>query len=186
MLIEIVVAIAILLLLAAAITPVLLGGIDAARIETGSKVLANVAAAVQAFDDDIGSGAGPLANRSEYPGELTQLVTAVTTAQDNVCNRAYDTGDVGAWNGPYLAQSVAPTGIKAAIGTINNTTVLLNATTMALRVPLVTFEDAVALNDLVDGDGNTVTGSPTGSVRFGAADGDGLVTVDYAVPIQSC
>ena len=186
MLLEIVVAIAIILLLAAAITPVVLGGIDAARIDQASKILANLAAGSQLFDDEVGSNAGSPADRSEYPSDLTHLVTPITTAQVNVCNRAYDTGDVGAWNGPYYNASVPATGIKTAMGTININTVLLTNTSMALRMPNVAFEDAVALNDLVDGDGNTAAGSPGGTVRFGAADVNGLVTVDYVMPIQSC
>lgn len=186
MLLEVVVAIAILILLAAIVTPVMLGAIDAARVDQSAKMFANIAAGLQAFDDEIGSNTGPPNNRSEYPLALTHLTTPITTAQSNVCARAYDSGDVGAWNGPYITQSVPPTGIKTGIGTINVTTVLLNSTTMALRIPNVIFEEAVMLNDQVDGDGNTVSGSPTGSVRFGSADVNGLVTVDYAVPIQSC
>lgn len=186
MLLEVVVAIAIILLLAAIITPVLLGALDTARVEQAKNMLANVAAGLQAFDNDIGSGAGPPADRSEYPLQLTHLVTPITTAQSNVCARAYDATDVGEWNGPYFTQSIPPSGLKTAIGTINNTTVLLSSTLMALRIPNVTWEDAVALNEMVDGDGATASGSPTGSVRFGAADVNGLVTVDYPVPIQSC
>lgn len=186
MLVEVVVAIAILVLLAAIVTPVMLGAIDAARVDQTAKLLANIAAGLQAFDDEIGSNTGPPANRSEYPLELTHLTTPITTSQSNVCARAYDTGDVGAWNGPYITQTVPPTGVKTGIGTINVTTVLLTNTTMALRMPNVVFEEAVMLNDQVDGDGNTASGSSTGSVRFGAADVNGLVTVDYVVPIQSC
>jgi type II secretory pathway pseudopilin PulG len=186
MLLEVVVAIAIMLLLAAAITPVIISGLDAARVDQTAKILANIAAGAQAFDDEIGSNAGPPASRSEYPLELTHLVNPITTSQLNVCNRAYDTGDTGAWNGPYLTQAVPPTGIKTGIGTVNITTVLLTNTTMAFRIPSVSWEDANALNDLVDGDGSTAAGSPGGTVRFGAADVNDLVTVDYVIPIQSC
>jgi len=186
MLLEVVIAVAIILLLAAIVTPVILGGLDAARVDQAKNVFANLAAGLQAFDDHLGSNAGPPANRSEYPNNLTHLVNPVTTAQSNICGRAYDTGDVGEWNGPYLNQDVPTTGVKTGIGTINAATVLLSATMMAMRMPNVSWEDAVALNDVVDGDGNTVSGSPGGSVRFGAADVNGLVTLDYAVPIQSC
>lgn len=186
MLLEVVVAIVIILILAAAIAPAVVNSIDAARIDQSSKMLADVAAAAQKFDDDIGSSTGTWTQRSQYPGELTQLVTRITTSQRNVCGRLYTLTKVALWNGPYLAQSVPPTGLKTGIGTINNATVLLNVTTMSFRIPGVTWEDAVALNDKVDGDGNTATGSPTGSVRFGAADANGLVTLDYAMPIQSC
>lgn len=186
MLLEIIVALTIILLLAAAIAPMVIGGIDSARIDQSASQLSIVAAGLQAFDDDIGSGGGPPADRSEYPLNVTQLVTPITTTQSNVCARAYNATDVGQWNGPYLSFSPPPTGIKTGVGTIEDLTVLLTNNTMALRLFNVTWEDAIALNNKVDGDGNTVSGSPTGSVRFGAADPNGLVTLDYAIPIQSC
>ena len=90
-LVEILVAIALIGLLAAALLPALIGQTSRGESNRIVEDLRATGAAAQTFRVDV----------KRWPGSLTQLVTAVSSTATDLSGNAFQ-GLAGRWNGPYL------------------------------------------------------------------------------------
>jgi len=165
--IEVIVIVAIMVILAAVITPNLVGVLDRQRISGAVETMNSIISALDSFNKDVG----------KLAGFLTQLVEPITLSDSDACGVTYDQKRVDAWKGPYFARNIASFGVPMGIGTVGNQVIRDNVVTkrMILQIPQVTEEDAIAFNAQVDGDGS----STGGTVRWTTPDATGLVTVTY-------
>ncbi len=178
-LIEIIVALAVMLILAATITPSVLGILDKERVEKGAAVLANLAGAVAKFKSDV----------TKNPSRLSELAELITTQKDNSCGARFSTGEAGNWNGPYINRVISAGGLAMEFGTAQDLMVRVPATAAAagsagilqIVVTGVSEQDATALNDQVDGDNS----STLGTVRW-SAPSNGYVELYYTMAISGC
>ena len=173
--VEVIVALLIMAALAAVIMPGVVRSMDRARVERSFEQLEGIAAAVIDFENDV----------NRYPSTLTMLATAPVAGDDNSCGADLSNGQRGNWAGPYIDRLVPAPGIPVGIGT---------AATGLVRIPLsgqsalllivvndVSEADALALDQMVDGDG-----AGAGTVLWGPIEADGFVTLAWAIPINGC
>lgn len=182
--IELIVALAIMVVIASVVTPVLLGALDRARYDATLETFEGIGEGVFNFENDIG----------EYPSALSQLTTRITGSQENICGDDYSTSgnnsDVNQWDGPYLNRLVPATGLPTPVGRVRNQLEgyrqvwWQDPSELRMFVDSVVVEDAWAINERIDGDGND--GSTTNAVRWTTADANGLVVLTFVVPIGSC
>ena len=138
---------------------------------------------------------------TQSPKRLSHLSTAILSTDTTSCTGVAPTTTVlyGAnasrWtpNGPYYDRAISKTGFPLGIGTANDVLVRTSANTTAgflnITIPSVSFNDAVELNNIVDGpaDANQANRSnTTGAVEWGVPVAE-QVTVTYSVPVgKSC
>jgi type II secretory pathway pseudopilin PulG len=174
-LIEIVVAVAIIMILVASLAPSLVGVLDRKRIEGAEETLSSLTAAMSEMRAD----------NQDWPSRLSHLSTAITTADKNICGVTYSSGKVSNWAGPYVARVIQPTGFPIGIGMARDSLVreLVSGTDgyIKIQVDSVTQEDASDLDKLVDNDG-----SAAGTVRWGSTSATGQVTLFFLRPIRGC
>src|SRR5688572_18153316 len=99
-LIEIVIALAILVTIAATVTPVMMGALDRSRMEEGLETLLALAGAVNEFEKDV----------TDYPSLLTQLTEPISSGDHNSCGSNYGSGNANGWRGPYLPRIIPESG----------------------------------------------------------------------------
>lgn len=176
--IELIVGLAIMVMIATAVAPVLLGSLDSARVEQGRQSLDAIAKGAAAFHYHITTV------EEEHPSLLTQLAGPIAAGQPSACGSAFTASETDRWGGPYLTRVVPSGGVPIGIGVARNQLVRqsVSGSSSLLKVVVdgVTPEDAQALDREVDGNGS----ASEGTVRWGAADGEGLVTLEYAMPIR--
>ncbi|GBD31284.1 hypothetical protein HRbin33_00232 [bacterium HR33] len=166
---ELLVVLAVIVILAAVIVPHAVRSADKARIETAATALQNISDAIKAFGDDV----------RELPGDLRHLVEPLSGGQRDCNGQPYSGGERNRWDGPYLDRLVPATGLPVAIGTALLPIVPDTSTNNArIQVANVLEEDAIALNELVDGDGDR----SSGTVRWTLPDARGMVTLYYQTP----
>ena len=173
--IELIVALAIMTMIAAVVTPVLVETLDQSRTEQARASLENLAEAIGNFHDDV----------DEYPGYLSQLYDPITPARRNSCGQTYGNSDVNEWAGTYIDRVIPPTGLPVFVGTAQNELLRVNVwgyTVLIIVVEDVLEEDAVTLNQMIDNDGSNITGT----IAWGPAGPDGTVTMYYSIPISGC
>ena len=175
-LIEVLVALAVIVILAATIAPSVVASLDRARIDAAEKALAGIAQGISEFYMDV----------SEMPRGLNQLVTPLVNGDTDLCGDAYTGGQRNQWAGPYLNRAVPAAGFPVAIGTVGQAFVGAPAppgdpTLLHLSVTGVLVEDAVALDARLDGDGDQTTGVIRWSVAV-----NGFVTMLWTIPVASC
>lgn len=179
--IELIVALAIMVMIAAVVTPALVSTLDAARVETSQETLGNLQQALLDFENDT----------NHFPGRLSHLTTPVTGSDQNSCGVNYPTfpppsNVTTLWDGPYTTPAVPLTGLPVAIGTVQNQLQRIpasgNPAVLRINVTPVTFEDATRLNNNVDGDG---VGN-AGTVQWTGPDAQGLVTLHYVLNVNQC
>lgn len=174
-LIEVTIALAILVMIAAAVTPSLLGFLDRTRVERGYESIVAVRDGVARFKTGV----------SRYPQSLQQLSQPITTAQRDVCNTLYNSTRVNNWlgNGPFFNRVVPSGGLPIFIGTaqsqITRTTSGNNAW-LSLQVNGVRPADALAIDARFDGDGGRTTGTVQWTDPPAA---NGLVTMFIVYPV---
>jgi len=176
-LLELIVALAVMLVLAAAVAPNILGRLDRIRVERGRDALEELRAAIVLFEEDVGA----------YPGRLTQLVEQISQGEPNSCGQGYKKAEADRWDGPYLARVIPGSGLPVAIGTAN---VVLERqpvggqnARLKIVVDDVSVGDAADLDELVDGG----DGAASGGVEWVAVPGSSdLVTVKYVIPVRGC
>jgi prepilin-type N-terminal cleavage/methylation domain-containing protein len=174
-LVEVLAVLAILMVVAAAVVPALIGGLDRSRINETASSLAGIGGAVDLMYRDTG----------RYPGQLSHLTTPITTGQQHLCGGNYTAAEVANWAGPYLNRQLPATGLPLPIGVAQNAVVLMTpppGTHLGVVVNGVSEEDAVALNRKVDADGSAAAGA----VRWTTPPVDGVVTVTYVIPVRAC
>jgi hypothetical protein len=181
-LLAVVVLIAVLAVLASAIT-VNLGAVGDAQRVTGARdhlyrIETEVNGAAPSFFGHVGRN----------PSRLTQLIEPISTLQQNSCGLNFVTEEVDLWEGPYhlvphdagnfffapgfVAQSLmerVPTGTS-------------NPGTLFIVIANVAAADAEALDVRVDG----ALGGTAGKVRYTEPLGTAPVTVRYGFTISGC
>lgn len=170
-LIEVLVALAVMVTLAAVIVPGVVQILDRARVDRGYESLNAISAAVLAFRTDVGHS----------PAALTQLSEPITGAMSSSCGVSY--GQKGgqaakAWAGPYLNRIVPTTGLPVGIGTAENALNQVGAT-LQVTVNGVLEADALALDTRVDGG----DGAGAGGVQWSGTD---FVTLLWVMPAPAC
>lgn len=166
---ELLVVLAVIVILAAVIVPQAVRTADKARIETAATALQNISEGIKDFADDV----------KEVPGDLRHLVEPLSPGQRDCRGQTYSLAERNRWAGPYLNRLVPATGLPVAIGTALLPIVPDTSTSRArIQVANVLEEDAIALNELVDGDGDR----SSGTVRWTLPDSRGLVTLYYQTP----
>ncbi len=160
-----------IVILAAVIIPQAVRTADKARIETAATALQNISDAIKDFGDDV----------LELPGDLRHLVEPLSAGQRDCSGQAYSAAERSRWAGPYLNRLVPASGLPVAIGTALLPIVPDTSTQRArIQVANVLEEDAIALNEMVDGDGDR----SSGTVRWTLPDARGLVTLYYQTPYR--
>lgn len=155
---ETIVATGILAIIGAAILPSIAGYQKQQLIKQTAEELLTIGAAVQKFELNANVGA--------YPGKLSDLTNEINTGDATSCaSRSYanEGGSVADWRvgGPYLNRVVPTTGLRLSIGVANNVLTRSSGNNIVgfllLTVPNFEYEDAIALNDVVDGPGDVET-----------------------------
>jgi prepilin-type N-terminal cleavage/methylation domain-containing protein len=177
--IELIVGLAIMLMVATVVTPIVAGAADRARIDTSKATLEGLAAAIGDFEDDV----------KEHPGSLHQLQRELQPGESNACGLTYRNGPgkggTDTWDGPYINRELPSSGqLPLGIGTADDELVRVGEKTRSgdlfIVVRGVTPEDAEALDAEVDaGDGaagGTIRWTPAGS----------QVVLQYAIPAPRC
>jgi prepilin-type N-terminal cleavage/methylation domain-containing protein len=196
-LLEVIVALAVILILAAVSLPSLAGFLDQQRVEDAAAHLAKVrdalynpATTTTAFSQALGgANAGRL---SELDSVIISGNATYATGTDNSCGGTFSGGERNKWvsNGPFMTyNSDRATGMMTAIGRAEDslTRIPNSATPGQLRLNFlnnVSLDDATRLDALVDG-GDGYNG---GTVQWTPQNGtNGIVTMYYFVPINgSC
>lgn len=193
-LVEIVVALAVILILAAVALPNLAGYLDQKRIDETAAQLAtirdalfNTAGGATTFRRDVGSNAGRL---SELSSPIVDGDASYATGTDDSCGTTFTVGERNKWNasGPFTTYiSDRNTGMMTPVGIAEDslTRIPFSANPGRLRINFlsVSLEDARALDEKVDG---TVGGWDAGTVQWTPQNGtNGIVTMYYFVPIDA-
>lgn len=177
--IELIVGLAIMIMIATAVTPVVLDSLDDARVSTAVSSLTALSDALDAFEEDV----------KEHPGALRQLAEPIEASQLNVCDLEYRSGPgkggTEEWEGPYLDRSVPATGLPVGVGTALDEITRAGDRTrggyMIVTIVEVSPDDAVALDGELDGG----DGGSGGAIRW-AAMGSGSMTIEYYKPSPRC
>lgn len=185
-LVEVIVALAVLLILAAVALPQLTGYLDQKRIEETAKQMVAIRDALYktgttntAFFQTVGSNAGA----------LHQLSTALTTADNDSCQTNFTGPQRTAWanGGPFVNYIVTTSGLATPIGLADDVLIRVPANgggaTGTLRIRwnnTASLEDAQALDLHVD----LVAGAASGTVQYTPQAGTDMATVYYDVVIN--
>lgn len=171
-LVEILVALAIGIVLAAAVLPSFIGGVDRSRVAETAESLQGIATAMSAMYDDVG----------RYPGQLSHLTAGITAGEVDGCGGQYDAAATASWAGPYLNRTVPASGLPLPIGVARDALTFDAGPPAVLRIHVddVTERDALELNRRMDSDDDPATGG----VRWGAVSGSGLTELIYARPVR--
>jgi prepilin-type N-terminal cleavage/methylation domain-containing protein len=198
-LMEVVVASAILVILAAVTIPQVLDALDKKRIEDTYDILQEVHYSITnsqntGFMNVVRTGAS--ANSSTAPGRLTELSEPISQNNVNYVNSCggtatFNTTAATTWatGGPFLDRVVSATdGLRLPIGQMINTiqrNVNAPSTTAAflkLAIANVDPNDAAALDARVDG----VPGTANGAIQYGLpSTTNAPVTVFYLIPVPN-
>lgn len=180
--VELIVGLAILMMIAAVVLPVLFAGLDRARVDTSADILEGLAAASVEFEADVG----------HYPGQLTQLVNPITTAQQNVCGENYTSfpppsDEVGRWAGPYVSRVIEASGFPIGVGHVFNQLERLPTSgtpnRFLIAVDSVPVEDAELMDTRIDGE----LGADVGTIRYTSPPSpQGTVVLRWAIVISNC
>jgi prepilin-type N-terminal cleavage/methylation domain-containing protein len=178
--IELIVGLAIMVMIAAMVTPALVGTLDKARRDAAIETFITFGPAIGEFVEDV----------TEYPGQLSHLTTQITGAQDDLCGDNYGTSgggnsEVNRWDGPYLTRIIPTTGLPVSIGRARNQLVRFpntaNPSLIGLVVDSVSLEDATAIQEDYEGDNDPNANTIQWTVLSVP---NGLVTLFFYVPIQ--
>lgn len=181
---EITIALAIVLILAAVSVPTLVGYLDQMSVEAAASQLGIVRDALYqkgggAFRQDVGANSGKLS-------QLARPITKGDPAFLDSCGDEFSTKEANNWDGPYVNFDIDPVaGMATPIGVASNALTRIPPTGAgSLRIAFdnnVQVAQAELLDQLVDG-GN---GSLVGIVRWVLPATDGLVTLHYFVQIDN-
>lgn len=188
---EIVIAVAVMAVVGSLVIPALTSYLDHSRVASSAQTLQALSQSLFNFRTAV----------TQSPKRLSHLSTAILSTDTTSCTGVAPTTTVlyGAnasrWtpNGPYYDRAISKTGFPLGIGTANDVLVRTSANTTAgflnITIPSVSFNDAVELNNIVDGpaDANQANRSnTTGAVEWGVPVAE-QVTVTYSVPVgKSC
>lgn len=181
-LVEVIVALAVMLILAAVALPQLGGYLDQKRIEETATLMVGIRDALY----------GPATSFQSVvqanPSRLSHLATPIVNGDDDSCGGNYTGPERGRWpnGGPFVNFVIDPTaGLATPIGQAQDvlTRVTGGGTWLRITWPnTVTLADAQALDAHVDG----VLNGATGTVRWTAQVGTDMATLQYDVPVSGC
>ena len=187
-LVEVIVALAVILILAAVALPQVTGYLDQKKAEAAATQLAGVRDALfnPATTTDFFNVVGNNASR------LSQLTTPLVAGDVDACGNTFSGGERGNWpnGGPWLNYGIdATVGMATPIGQADNVMTRAPAGGGAgintLRINFtnaVRLDDALNLDLLVDG----VSGWNAGTVQWTPQAGtNGIVTLYYYITINS-
>lgn len=210
-LLEIIVALAIVVVIAGVIfisvgSSSRTGG-DARRVDEAAATLAKLANAMARYSNMSTTTAGNQSfsrvisgsvNGGVNAGRLSYLTTKILATDRDSCNAAYGPAEAALWIGPFYPTPIPTTGIKIADGFVANDLLvrynqagvtdiapadpLRTPGTLAIVMPNVAIEDALALQLAMEGD---QSGGANSVVRF-SANGSAPVTVSYHINIHGC
>lgn len=192
MLLEIIIALAVLLILAAVAVPSIAAHArqagareSAAQLAVVRDALYNPALGANAFFQKIGRNAGRL---SELSAPIIPNNATYATGTDDSCGNAFTAFQASLWlnRGPFVNFTVDRTaGMQLPIGSAEDTLTRIpnSATTGVLRITFLSVDpdDADLMDQIVDG-GN---GPTAGTVRWVLPPVNGMVTMYYIVPINN-
>lgn len=182
--IEVLVALAIVLILAAVTVPSLVGYVDQMAVEGAADQLALVRDALYrkggpAFRQDVGANAGRLS-------QLARQIVRNNPGFLDSCGNRFSAKEAGNWRGPYVNFDIDPAaGMATPIGVATDVlTRVPPSGAGSLRIDFsnnVQLSQAELLDQAVDG-GN---GSAIGIVRWVLPPANGMVTLQYFVQIDN-
>lgn len=177
-LVEVIVALAVMLILAAVAVPQLGGYLDQKRIEETAELMVEVRDGLISFAAEVGDNAG----------QLSYLSAPIVNGDADLCNSAYTGGERNGWDdaGPYVNFVIDPAaGLATPIGMVEND---LDRTTVGGTWLWITWNNTATLADAqtfdvyVDG----VLNGASGTVRWTPQAGTDMATVNYVIPINGC
>jgi prepilin-type N-terminal cleavage/methylation domain-containing protein len=180
-LVEVIVALAVILILAAVAVPQLGGFLDQKRIEETAALLDEISDALYgpgSFQDNVGANAS----------QLSFLSAPIVSGHEDSCGDDYSGGERSDWadGGPYVNFVIDPSaGLRTAIGQANNQLTRVTGGGTWLRITwnnTVTLVDAQAMDLYVDG---ALSGT-TGAVRWTPQAGTDMATMTFDVPVSGC
>lgn len=177
-LVEVIVALAVMLILAAVALPQLGGYLDQKRIEQTATLMVQIRDALISFATEVGDNAG----------QLNYLSAPIVNGDTDLCGTAYNGGERGDWadGGPYVNFVIDPVaGLSTPIGQVQNDLSRVMGGGTWLRITwnnTVTLADAQAFDLYVDG----VLNAAGGTVRWTPLAGTDMATVNYDIPISGC
>lgn len=125
------------------------------------------------FEEDVGT----------YPGTLSHLSTAITTADPRLCPGAtYSNNHVDEWAGRYAGRLYTPAGTPLPIGMMQDT-LTYDGSALVVDIEGVREEQALRLYRKADRDPNM---DAAFRVQFTAPDAEGLVTLRWRTEITAC
>jgi prepilin-type N-terminal cleavage/methylation domain-containing protein len=185
-LVEVIVALAVILILAAVALPNLTGYLQQQRVDAAAAQLATVRDALYNpaiptnFYETIGSNAGRL---SELDSGLIAGDASYATGTDDSCGGTFTAGERNKWVGPYTTyNSERSTGMMTPIGRAEDTLTRAAGNVLQLTFLDASLDDAQLLDATVDGGG----GYNAGIIQWTPQNGtNGLVTLYYRVLINA-
>lgn len=182
--VEVLVALAIVLILAAVTVPSLVGYVDQMAVEATANQLALVRDALylkgaSAFRQDVGANAGRLS-------QLARQIFKNSPGFVNSCGNQFSAKEAGNWRGPYVNFDIDPAaGMATPIGVASDALTRVPASGAgSLRIDFnnnVQLSQAELLDQAVDG----ANGSSAGIVRWVLPASNGMVTLQYLVQIDN-
>lgn len=174
-LVETLVTVAILVVLAAVLLPALSAGGASDRLYEADAELKGLTDGIAAFFSDVG----------EWPGDMDDLVSPIVGGDSDICGQGYSGGERNGWAGPYLTTVVPAGGLDVGIGVARTTFTHVDAgdyDLLGIVVDGVEEDDAVALNEMVDADGDPAAGT----VQWSTPPVAGQVVLTWYMPINPC
>lgn len=173
-LVEVLVALAVIVVLGALIVPSIIATVDRSRVDGAEDSLEAIADAIDLFADQV----------DEYPASLTQLVVPITGSDTDICGAAYNAGEQNRWSGPYLDRALSAVGVPVGVGTVDNAFGVLTDPSgidyLQVVIQNVLPDDATALDRRIDDS----DGQSAGAFRW--ADAGEYVTAYYLIPFPDC
>lgn len=174
--IELMVALAIMAILAAAIAPAVLGRIRESRQSALSQTMFALSQGIAEYRKAV----------TRYPRQLTLLTTRpVLGVGLDACGNPLNQSNINNWRGPYVSRQMLSSGLPMGEALILNDLSRVTSGTAAfllIRATSVDREIATRMEAELDG---AVIDSVGGTIRFSATNAR-LVTLDYAIPIAGC
>ncbi|MGH7636469.1 MAG: type II secretion system protein [Gemmatimonadaceae bacterium] len=177
-LVEVIVALAVMLILAAVAVPQLGGYLDQKRIEETAELMVEIRDGLISFATEVGDNAG----------QLSYLSAPIVNGDEDLCANSYNGQERGDWvdGGPYVNFVIdAAAGLATPIGQVENDLFRTTVGGTWLWITwnnTATLADAQAFDLYVDGALN----GTAGTVRWSPQAGTDMATVNYVIPINGC
>ena len=179
---EVLVALTIVAIIAAAVVPVVFSKIRASQVSAFSQTFVGLSQGIAEFKRAT----------TRYPGLLSYLSSQPVATDNDICGNDILAANVALWRGPYSSRMITTGGILVGDYTITNTLRRVAGTPIFLMIDAGSVSTQIVddLEDQLDAgaaDGTTGTiryvTTAVGSLPAAAA---GTYNLSYAIPINSC